>query len=137
MRALKHLNHLGSAGLLFAVVLLAVILLLPSLGLTVEWKPKTTPYRLVNNPFVGWCLVVVLSAGLVLIRKGQKLMQCATALVFVGLIFGLAIASSLFWDAWLSPMLVFAALPMQLSAAQILRSLAHENITSSHDSSAA
>ena len=123
MRALKHLNHLGSAGLLFAVVLLAVILLLPSLGLTVEWKPKTTPYRLVNNPFIGWCLVVVLCAGLVLIRKGSELMQCAAALVFVGLILGLAIASALFWDAWLSPMLVFVALPIQFSAAQTLRSL--------------
>lgn len=137
MRVVKHFNHLGSAGLLSAVVLLAVVLVLPSLGLTVEWKPKTTPYRLVNNPFIGWCLVGILSAGLVLIRKGPELMQCVTALVFVGLILGLAIASALFWDAWLSPMLVFAALPVQLSAAQTLVSLVRENSAPIQDSGAA
>ncbi len=137
MRIMKHFNHLGSAGLLSVAVLLVVILLLPALGLTVEWKPKTTPYRLVSNPFIGWCLVVVLSAGLVLIRRGPALMQCATALMFVGLILGLAIASAIFWDAWLSPMLVFAALPVQLAAAQTLRSLVHANSASSRDSSSA
>ncbi|WP_143029182.1 hypothetical protein [Rhodoferax sp. OV413] len=123
MRAIKHFNYLGSAGVLSAVVLITAVLLLPRLGFTVEWKPKTTAYRLVNNPFIGWSLVVVLCAGLVLIRRGSALLQCATALVFVGLIFGIAITSALFWDAWLSPMLVFAALPIQLSAAQTLRSL--------------
>ncbi len=132
MRVIRHVNHLGSAGLLSAVLLLAVVLLLPSLGFAVEWKPKTTPYRLVNNPFIGWSLVTVLSAGLLLIRKGPELMQCVAALVFVGLILGLAIASALFWDAWLSPLLVFAALPVQLSAAQTLRSLVDANGASCH-----
>jgi hypothetical protein len=134
---MKHFNHLGSAGLLCAVTLLAVVLVLPSLGLAVEWKPRTTPYRLVNSPFIGWSFVIVLSAGLLLIRKGSELMQCVTALVFVGLILGLAIASALFWDAWLSPMLVSAALPVQFAAAQALRSLVREDSANAHGSSAA
>jgi hypothetical protein len=54
---------------------------------------------------------------------GAELIQCVTALIFVGMIQGLAIASALFWDAFLSPILVFAALPIQLTAAQTLKSL--------------
>lgn len=123
MPTMKHINHLGSAALLAATVLLTVLLLLPVAGITIEWRPKTTPYRLVNNPFISWSLIVVLSAGLVLIRRGAVLIQCVTALIFVGIIQGLAIASALFWDAFLSPMLVFAALPIQLTAAQTLKSL--------------
>jgi hypothetical protein len=119
MPAMKHINHLGSAALLCATVLLTLLLLLSVAGITIEWRPKTTPYRLVNNPFISWSLIVVLCAGLVLIRRGAELIQCVTALVFVGMIQGLAIASALFWDAWLSPMLVFATLP--------IRSLRHKH----------
>lgn len=128
MPTIKQLNHFSSFGLLIAVLLLAIITLLPSLGVTVAWKLNTTPYRLANNPFISWSLIIVLCAGLLLIRKGSELLQCVTALMFVGLIFGLAITSALFWDAWLSPMLVSAALPVQFSAAQTLRSLAHNRI---------
>ena len=127
MPAMKHINHLNSAALLSATVLLTVLLLLPLAGITIDWRPKTTPYRLVHNPFISWSLIVLLCAGLALIRKGVVLIQCVTALVFVGMIQGLAIASALFWDAWLSPMLVFAALPIQLTAAQTLKSLTHDH----------
>jgi len=126
MHALKKLNHLGSAGLLGAAVLLLVFLLLPGLGLGVEWKPKTTPYRLASQPLIGWGLVASLGAGLVLIRMGPQLLQCVVALVFTGFILGISLVSALFWDAWLAPMLVFAALPMQTSAALALASLVRE-----------
>lgn len=125
-KTLKHFNHLGSAGLLGAALLLAIVVVLPSLGWTVDWKPKTTPYRLATHPFIGWSLLVFLGAGLVLIRMGPALLQCVSALVFVGAVFGVAGVSALFWDAWLSPMLVFAALPVQLHAAQTLVSLVRD-----------
>lgn len=123
MRAMKQLNHLGSAVLLAVVVMLAAILLLHSGGLVVDWKPKTTPYRLVSNPFIGWSLVLVLGAWLWWIRKGPPLAQCAAALLLVGFVWGLAAVTALFWDAFLSPVLVFAVLPVQLAAISTLRSL--------------
>lgn len=126
MRALKQLNHLGSAVLLAVVVMLAAILLLHSGGLVVDWKPKTTPYRLVSNPFIGWALVLVLGAWLLWIRKGPPLAQCVVALLLVGFVWGLAAVSALLWDAFLSPVLVCAALPVQLAAISTLRSLVNE-----------
>lgn len=126
MRAMKQLNHLGSAVLLAVVVMLAAILLLHSGGLVVDWKPKTTPYRLVSNPFIGWALVLVLGAWLLLIRKGPPLAQCVVALLLVGFVWGLAAVTALFWDAFLSPVLVFAVLPVQLAAISTLRSLLQE-----------
>ena len=123
---MKQLNHLGSAVLLAVVVMLAAILLLHSGGLVGDWKPKTTPYRLVNNPFIGWSLVVVLGAWLLLIRKGPPLAQCVVALLLVGFVWGLAAVTALFWDAFLSPVLVFSVLPVQHAAISTLRSLLHE-----------
>lgn len=120
---MKHLNHLGSAVLLALTVFLAVILLLPALGVAINWTPKTTPHRLLANPFIAWCLVAALAGGLALIRAGTLFQQCVSALVLVGLIFGLALATGLFWDAWLSPMLVLAALPVQRAATDTLKSL--------------
>ncbi len=137
MPSIKHLNHLGSASLLAAVILLTAVLVMPGLGLIIDWKPKTTPWRLVSNPFIGWSLVIALSTGLALIRKGTELMQCVTALVFVGLVFGLAITSALFWDAWLAPMLVYAALPILYAAVNQLKSLAHPSVTGSQGSGSA
>ncbi|WP_218386170.1 hypothetical protein [Acidovorax sp. sic0104] len=131
MHPMKRINHLNSVALLALAVLLAVILVLPELGIAAGWKPKTTPYRLVSNPFIGWSLVVVLGAGLVLIRAGSELSQCMSALVFVGLVFGLAIATGLFWDPWLSPALVFAVLPIQKAATQGLQSLASSRVAGS------
>jgi hypothetical protein len=123
---MKQLNHLGSAVLLAVVVILAAILLLHSAGVVVDWKPKTTPYRLVSNPFIGWALVLVLGAWLLWIRKGPPLAQCVVALLLVGFVWGLAAVFALFWDAFLSPVLVFAALPVQHAAIGTLRSLLHE-----------
>jgi lysylphosphatidylglycerol synthetase-like protein (DUF2156 family) len=120
---MRHINHLGSALLLFMVTLLLALLLLPSLGVTMDWQPKTTPYRLVTTPFIAWSLVAVLGAGLALIRLGSQFQQCTNALVLVGLIFGLAVVSGLFWDPWLSPTLVWAALPILRSATMTLRTL--------------
>lgn len=131
MHLARRINHLGSAPLLAVTVLIAILLVLPELGLAPGWKPKTTPYRLVSNPFIGWSLVLVLSAGLALIRAGSELVQCASALVFVGLVFGLAIATGLFWDPWLCPALVFATLPIQKSATQKLHALAPPQIAGS------
>ena len=37
MRAMKHINHLGSAALLAATVLLTVILLLPIVGILFDF----------------------------------------------------------------------------------------------------
>ena len=124
MHPLKRINHLGSAVLLVLAVLLAIVLMLPELGIAPGWKPKTTLYRLVDNPFIGWSLVVALGAGLVLIRAGSELSQCMSALVLVGLVFGLAIVSGLFWDPWLCPALVVAVLPIQKAAIQRLQTLA-------------
>ncbi len=126
MRALKQLNHLGSAVLLAVVVMLAAILLLHSAGVVVDWKPKTTPYRLVSNPFIGWALVLVLGAWLLWIRKGPPLAQCVVALLLVGFVWGLAAVCALFWDAFLSPVLACAVLPVQHAAISTLRSLAQE-----------
>lgn len=126
MRIMKQLNHLGSAVLLAVVVMLAAILLLYRAGVMVDWKPKTMPFRLISNPFIGWSLVLVLGAWLLLIRKGPLLAQCVTALLLVGFVFGLAAVTALFWDAFLSPILVFAVLPVQLAAISTLRSLVHE-----------
>ncbi|AYM96782.1 hypothetical protein EAG14_12750 [Acidovorax sp. 1608163] len=123
MRAMKQLNHLGSAVLLAVVVMLAAILLLHSGGLVVDWKPKTMPYRLTSNPFIGWGLVAVLGAGLLLIRKRSPLAQCVAALLLVGFVWGLAAVTSLFWDAFLSPVLALAVLPVQHAAISTLRSL--------------
>ena len=123
---MKLLNHLGSAVLLAVVVMLAAILLLHSGGLVVDWKPKTTPYRLVSNPFIGWSLVLVLGVWLWWIRKGPPLAQCVAALLLVGFVWGLAAVTALFWDAFLSPVLVFAVLPVQLAAISTLRSLLQE-----------
>lgn len=126
MRIMKQLNHLGSAVLLAVVVMLAAILLLYRAGVVVDWKPKTMPFRLIGNPFIGWSLVLVLGAWLLLIRKGPLLAQCVTALLLVGFVFGLAAVTALFWDAFLSPILVFAVLPVQHAAISTLRSLVHE-----------
>ncbi|HEY8876960.1 MAG TPA: hypothetical protein VIN03_05300 [Roseateles sp.] len=120
---MKKLNHQGSAVLLVLTLLLATLMALSALGLNGDWKPKTTPYRLVNEPFIGWSLIVVLTVGLVLIRKGPELLQCVSALVFVGVIFGLAMASAFFWDGWLGPILANAAAPMLRSAVMTLKSL--------------
>jgi hypothetical protein len=120
---MKHLNHMGSSVLLALVVALFILLLLPLLGWPIEWTPKTTPYRLVNSPFIGWGLVVILSAGLWLVRKGPAIAQCVSALMLVGLVFGLALVSGLFWDAFLSPVLVFSVLPIQAAAIARLRVL--------------
>ncbi|WP_162995992.1 hypothetical protein [Acidovorax sp. 1608163] len=120
---MKQLNHLGSAVLLAVVVMLAAILLLHSGGLVVDWKPKTMPYRLTSNPFIGWGLVAVLGAGLLLIRKRSPLAQCVAALLLVGFVWGLAAVTSLFWDAFLSPVLALAVLPVQHAAISTLRSL--------------
>lgn len=105
------------------VTLLAILLLLPNLGVAMDWKPKTTPYRLVTNPFIGWCLVAVLGGGLALIRLGPQVRQCTNALLLVGLTFGLALVSGLFWDPWLCPLLVCAALPVLRSSTQTLKTL--------------
>lgn len=126
MPAMKQLNHLGSAVLLAVVVMLAAILLLHSAGVVVDWKPKTTPYRLVSNPFIGWSLVLVLGAWLLWIRKGPPLAQCVVALLLVGFVWGLAAVCALFWDAFLSPVLACAVLPVQHAAISTLRSLVHE-----------
>lgn len=121
MRLLKSLNHMGSGPLLAAAVLVAVVMLLPSLGLEVPWTPRTTPHRLVHQPFVGWSLVVVMGAGLLFIRRGNALQQCVHALLLVGALFAAAMISGLFWDAWLSPMLVSASLPILFAAVQSLQ----------------
>lgn len=128
---MKHINHLGSVVLLGLAMLLAALLVLPELGIAAPWKPKTTPYRLVSDPFIGWSLVVVLGAGLALIRAGSELSQCMSALVLVGVVFGLAIVSGLFWDPWLCPALVVAVLPIQKAAIQRLQALASQRIAGS------
>ena len=122
-QVMKHLNHMGSSVLLALAVALFILLLLPLLGLPVDWTPKTTPYRLVNSPFIGWGLFVILSAGLWLLRRGPAIAQCVSALILVWLVFGLALVSGLFWDAFLSPVLVFSVLPVQAAAIARLRAL--------------
>lgn len=121
---MKRFNHLGSATLLLLATLLTILLVLQGLGVAMDWRPQTTPFRLVTNPFIGWCLVAVLAAGLALIRLGSRMQQCMSALLLVGLVFGLSIASGLFWDPWLSWMLVCAALPVLRNATSTLKALA-------------
>lgn len=70
--------------------------------------------------------MLVLGAWLLLIRKGPPLAQCVVALLLVGFVWGLAAVTALFWDAFLSPVLVFAVLPVQLAAISTLRSLLQE-----------
>ncbi len=121
MRGFKSLNHLGSGPLLAATVLVMAVMLLPHLGVEVPWTARTTPHRLVHQPFIGWSLGILMGATLLLIRRGNALQQCVTALVMVGALFALAMVSALFWDAWLSPMLVSTTLPIQFAAVQSLQ----------------
>lgn len=127
---MKHLNHRGSGFLLAVTVALAALMLLSALGIDGDWKPKTTPFRLVNEPFIGWSLTLVLIAGLVMIRIGDELAQCVSALVFAGLIFGLALVTGFFWDPWLTYPLSISAGPIVRSAAQTLKTMAPLNIAS-------
>lgn len=118
---MNRLNHLGSAALLAALAGLLTLMLLPVLGVALEWKPQTMPHRLLSQPFVGWGLVVVLAVGLLLIRQGSRLQQCTTALVLVGVVFGLGLASGFFWDPWLCPLLIWSAQPMLRAATRDLQ----------------
>lgn len=120
---MKHLNHRGSAFLLALTVALAALMLLSALGIKGDWKPKTTPFRLVNDPFAGWSLLIVLCMGQVIIRLSDELTQCVSALVFGGVILGLRMTTSLFWDPFLSCYLGYGAVPMLYSASQMLKSL--------------
>ncbi|MGM9484453.1 hypothetical protein ACS5PN_24875 [Roseateles sp. NT4] len=117
---MKHLNHRGSAALLAVTLLLAILLVLSAFGINGDWKAKTTPWRLVNDPFAGWTLLILLSAGLALIRTGKEAVQCFSAVLFAGALFGVGLVSALFWDPWLPNMLLLATLPMLRSAAQTL-----------------
>ena len=117
---MKRLNHRGSAALLVLSLLLAGLLMLSVLGFDVEGTPKTTRWRLVNDPFASWSLLVFLSAGLALIRFGAERIQCVHALLFVGMLWGLGFASALFWDPWLSAALTWAGLPVLQSARKTL-----------------
>ncbi len=119
---MKHLNHRGSAGVLAFALLLAALMILSTLGVNGDWKPKTTPWRLVNEPFIGWALLVFLGAGLAFIRAGTETVQCVNALLFVGMLSGLGLASGLFWDAWLFTALTATAMPVLQSARQTLQS---------------
>lgn len=118
---MTRLNHLGSAALLAALAGLLTLLLLPMLGVTPAWTPQTMPHRLVTNPFIGWGLASVLAIGLLLIRRGPRWQQCTTALVLVGVVFGLGLASGFFWDPWLCPLLIWSAQPMLRAATRELQ----------------
>ena len=119
---MKHLNHRGSGALLALSLLLAALLILSALGYAVEGTPNTSRWRLVNDPFAGWSLLIVLGLGLALIRVGPEAAQCVNALLFVGMLLGLGLASSLFWDPWLPNILLLSALPVLRSARQTLLS---------------
>lgn len=130
VRLLKQANHLGSGALLMATMLIAVVVVAAALGLNLDWKVNTTPYRLSHQSFAAWSLLTVLCMGLILMRMGAALLQCVTTLIFIGIIYGIAITSALFWDAWLAPMLVFSSLPMKYATVQALQSIVQAQASS-------
>jgi hypothetical protein len=129
---MKHINHIGSASLLVLALLLLVLALLPMFGLEIHWKPNTTPHRLATDSFTTWSLFSVLGLGLLMIRVGSPLQQCISALVFFGVVSGLAITSALYWDPWLPAVLVFAALPVLRSASGTLATLSRQMAVEAH-----
>lgn len=128
---MKHVNHRGSGLLLSILLIVAAVMLASTAGLVAPGAANTTMHRLVANPLVSWSLIVVLAVGVSLIRIGSEFVQATNALLLVGIVLGGALAIGLFWDGWLSSMLVFAALPLQRSALQTLNSLSVKHIEAS------
>lgn len=130
---MKHLSYRGSAFMLFVLVLLVCLMLAPTVGITPSWSVNTTPYRLLNTPQNTWPLIFILALGLICIRFGGEIVQCASSLIFSGVVFGFALISAWYWDSYLSVMLIYSAGSIFFSVLKTLCSLSFSDNRSPAD----
>ncbi|MEC5388217.1 hypothetical protein VVD49_20955 [Uliginosibacterium sp. H3] len=106
------MNTQGSGFLSGLFLVLLAIMLTPHLGLELPWTPRTTPYRLAHAPLAGWSLAIAMGAGLACLWRSNGIARDVTGLILSGGLLATALISALFFDAFLSPLLVFATMPV-------------------------
>lgn len=113
---LARLRANGSAPLLGLSLLLAALLGAHSCGLLPPPKAGTTIYRLLAHPEIIWSLAALILGALLLLLFCRIEHAPRHALFLAGILSGIGLTNSLFFDPWLGVFLFGGAAPLLRSA---------------------